>query len=527
MSVTNLAVEIDNLVAETKLIDGNLAKRLKNISEMIQGPQRGALAHVDFHALLDPQGIEERASLFYQKRPWWLAWLELGRNVLILAPIALTWFSLSQATTNYELAVRQDPTLTEEPFLLLWERGFDTLPSAQWSWLTFSHVALVDFLLLVALILMTIVIHLWRDVREDKAARRAAALRGRVEHVVWDLSKLLSTDVFNQDTTQAVLKVGQALSQFEVHAQELMNIMAGQAERLEKLEQHGQARLDKLSEFSTNLSQGATTLMSYGQDVRQVYTRLDSSVGRLAKEMEQVGQQQAGMVTSISQMSGSSAAAVDGLRETTKRLEAALFGLQNFTVSNTGNTKSITDAAHELGLLAQQLAASEQEMKTAIVQARNSNKSAADNLNTLAQSIGQIAAATNSVAARLDGMNGSLESLSRSNSEMAGALNGVLVRYDTVGAATDKAASDAKEMGKALKEALEILAYETKRLNSTVSSFDKGWATFLSNLQAQTGVVPQRPRRGLFWAGVGVAITTTIAVLIGVYLFVGPVWVFK
>jgi hypothetical protein len=106
----------------------------------------------------------------------------LLRNIFALFPLLMTWFSLSVATSVYHDEVLQHPNQVYQPFLVLWENGFDHR-----IWLTFSLVATIDSILFFSLICMTGAIH-WL---EHQSRSRAHQLAARVDRSVTALAGAL------------------------------------------------------------------------------------------------------------------------------------------------------------------------------------------------------------------------------------------------------------------------------------------------------------------------------------------------
>src|SRR5258707_3552932 len=74
-----------------------------------------------YAAALDPRSLAELITV--HRSPAW-AVLEVIRNALVFAPIAVTWFGLAAASGAYESLLRARPDLISRPFLLLWQGGF-------------------------------------------------------------------------------------------------------------------------------------------------------------------------------------------------------------------------------------------------------------------------------------------------------------------------------------------------------------------------------------------------------------------
>ena len=83
------------------------------------------------------------------------------RNLLALGPLLLTWWALSWASGQYQAQMYaalhpaaghpQDLVTADTPFLVLWEQGFGNGS----AFLTFSHTASLDAILLIAVIALT------------------------------------------------------------------------------------------------------------------------------------------------------------------------------------------------------------------------------------------------------------------------------------------------------------------------------------------------------------------------------------
>src|SRR5256885_11581720 len=100
---------------------------------------------------IDARGLAELLAGAHSR--FW-AVLEVLRNVLVFAPIAVTWFGLSLAAGAYADMLAARPDLVSQPFLLLWEQGFGgRIP------LNFSTLALVDASLIGVLIALSPPLH--------------------------------------------------------------------------------------------------------------------------------------------------------------------------------------------------------------------------------------------------------------------------------------------------------------------------------------------------------------------------------
>ena len=122
-----------------------------------------------YAAALDPRSLAELITV--HRSPAW-AVLEVVRNALVFAPIAVTWFGLATASAAYESLLKARPELISRPFLLLWQEGFNGVATV----LTFSTLAIIDASLIAMLIVLSLVIHVRADVR-DVSTRTRVLLR--------------------------------------------------------------------------------------------------------------------------------------------------------------------------------------------------------------------------------------------------------------------------------------------------------------------------------------------------------------
>ena len=97
--------------------------------------------------------------------------MTIVRNALVFLPVALTWYAISKATSAFAVYT-SDNTLGVVNFLDFWENGYGVLDK-QWS---LSHVATLDFQIILVIIILTIAITLIDKRIRDTRARFVAIL---------------------------------------------------------------------------------------------------------------------------------------------------------------------------------------------------------------------------------------------------------------------------------------------------------------------------------------------------------------
>lgn len=171
--------EVRNLADEARPYDSAVALLLDRLAEAVE--ERRLEEARAYSGGLEPRAIAE----ILVDRPFWI-WnvFEVARNVLIFAPIAVTWYGLATASTAYAELLTKDPTLVTQPFLLLWQESFRGVGAV----LSFSTLAMIDASLVGLLIVLSLAIHVRAELR-DAAARsrvllRESEIRGLVAHAV-------------------------------------------------------------------------------------------------------------------------------------------------------------------------------------------------------------------------------------------------------------------------------------------------------------------------------------------------------
>jgi hypothetical protein len=412
MSVSDLHTQVEALALELDEIDGDAAERLRDIRAMLEeGPQRRELAYLDARSVLDPQGIEERVII--HRRPGWINWVEWLRNVLVLFPIAFTWIGLSQASVNYSRLVDLKPELIYKPFLLLWENGFQELGSRHGP--TFSELALIDFLVLFVVIGLTVVVHRWRDVQENRVERHAADLRGQAEQVMWQLDRHLAVERSNQDINQAAQRVGEAVEHFQVHANELLDLMLAERRRLEGIATSREKEMTDLHLFAD----ATGNLLQYGQSVERVYDRLQASVDRFTDEIQRVGQQQELLIRSLDSADIGSHEMTEAVRTLRHGLAGAITELGNAASRSGDNVVAVTGAVNEMRDLASRLMEEDTALRKALLETREANREITKNLQVAATEIKDTTSVTQLAASTLRQAVSELTKLIQTNGDMA------------------------------------------------------------------------------------------------------------
>jgi len=135
---------------------------------------------------VDPRGL---AELLAGKHSRLWAILEVIRNVLVFAPIAVTWFGLSIAASAYAQLLGERPDLVSRPFLLLWQEGFEGR-----LLLNFSTLAITDASLIGVLIVLSLALHIRSEVRDAQVRTQALLKESEIRALLGHVSSLGALD---------------------------------------------------------------------------------------------------------------------------------------------------------------------------------------------------------------------------------------------------------------------------------------------------------------------------------------------
>ena len=100
--------------------------------------------------------------------------LTIIRNVLVFAPVALTWLAVSKATTAFAEFTKANSDAVVN-FLEFWQDGYGILAS-EW---TIGHVGLLDFYLIAAVIALTLITALMTDRHQREQRTHVAKLEDK------------------------------------------------------------------------------------------------------------------------------------------------------------------------------------------------------------------------------------------------------------------------------------------------------------------------------------------------------------
>lgn len=279
---------------------GPAARRLQSLNETLNtDPEWGKLANVNLYEAFDPAQIEKRTaeeSLRQYSTLW--SGFEWIRNVLVLVPITLTWFSFWLAARDYGALLKTNPELSGNSFLYLWEAGF--AGKAELPYLTFSQTALLAALFLLLILLLTVLVHFRKDFATTRATNDAARVRSAVEDAIWEIEKTLSGKrrsdteaAVVEDLRQAVIhfnsvtdRVGTAVARMDGGAREWIDLTKEVDLRLGMVVHQMRDEADGLRVFSGGLTGNVDKMFSNLELATQTSSALTSVIEKLSGSIQ-------------------------------------------------------------------------------------------------------------------------------------------------------------------------------------------------------------------------------------------------
>ena len=427
--ILQIKEEIDKFVANTREhhISDQLIDRLIQLKEDL--PDHPEIwIYTNFHAALNPEVFIKTARNSFRKTSkfWWLDGLDIARNVLILFPIMLTWLAVSNAAIAYASAVAEKPDLANMPLLALWQSDFDAKlqPFLGFISMRLSDVAMLDFILILLIIGLSGAVHYFRDHYQEKLEKAVMSLAEDLNALLWRLDRIFV--IFRKhrhedaeqramalliNIDQYVEKVNQqAIAQFQSIAQEEKRLME---QAKETQEQHYQKQLGLLNALGIEhqkairqTNEQVNTLISRQQAAfGEWVTRLQSVTDELTNCVQIINQKQGELTAALAdQQRNLFASAESHLNKIDQQQEAQLKQIANAQRSLEQQGEQLKKAANDLCEMAS-------TFRRGVDDAEGFVSSLNQSINSLGQSLANLADDTSEMNTAQNRMIDALQSL--------------------------------------------------------------------------------------------------------------------
>ena len=509
-----IAEEIGQLSAMVQEVEPRSSRRLRELATALTtetGRQRWS--DVDLRRAFNT----DRLALAYAVKreggyaPNSIEIADKVRNVLVLVPILLTWAALGEAATAYNRYITENPDQANQPFLLLWQRGFGGEASIFSP--TFSTVALIDAVVIIVIILLTFYAHGRREKQEDQISDSAAEFQADLDNALAEATVLLSTDKSSRPA-QLTDSVERLADTFSTNSQSLLNQLQVEHDRLDHLASRREKEFADFGVFASGMRAGAEEMHRLLVDLREVSNGLEHALQDLASEVSTSGDQQRTLLTAVASLERMTSSAIQSDQAVSRQISTAASRLAETADKAIGGAESAAqagraavDAVRGISALAGQVSESQQRVGDAL-------QTQSDASGTLAESLRASTSGAQSTARSLAEIGGELvrvrdefERLGTQSSQQSSALANLISQQadmtremaqvvrdiGSIGMSTAQRQREVNQDFQHLVQRLDGLANTLNRLVQQTPSTENLQQAFTGALRAELARSPSSP----------------------------------
>ncbi|MBN0045971.1 hypothetical protein JS756_18035 [Streptomyces actuosus] len=300
------------------------------------------------------------------------SYLEAALGALVFAPLMLTWYGLTRASSAYEALTGTNPQAAERPFLQLWQSGFEGHLTGAF---TFGHVALSATAAILVLFGLVLVHGLRRAAvtrREEAAGRDAGRLTADLvssltrAQLVLNRHRLSSPQRFAAELTQAAGTLTE-LGNKAVRVHRDLTAAAGVVDAAVQAAEHRLAGVDgavrpledAAARIETAVSENGVRLGAALDDVRGAHGEVRAAVevagDRVEESVTVLAAAQRAYTTGIEVAADVVSQLVGSVGDITDRTGDAVRESQRAARELAAQTDALRDAAESFARLAQEL----------------------------------------------------------------------------------------------------------------------------------------------------------------------------
>jgi methyl-accepting chemotaxis protein len=505
-SAGNVASEIQGIAGSLSEVDPRSSSRLRDLGNALTSETaRARWSDVDLRRAFNTDRLAHayavRREGGYAPRRVEVA--DKIRNVLVLVPILLTWAALAEASRAYNRYIQDHPDQADTPFLLLWQRGFGG-ESGIFS-PTFSTVAIVDAVVIVAMIILTFYTHGRREAQEDLIAETAAEFQSEFDNVLAEAGVILAGDRTNRPA-QLADSVERLADRFDRGSQELLTQLQVEHDRLEQLATRREKEFADFARFATGMRAGAEEMHRLLVDLRQVSSGLETALEDLASEVSGAGDQQRSLLTAVTNLERMTSSAIQSDQSVNRQIAMAANNLAETADKAIGGAEQAAqagriaaDAVRGLGQIAHQIAESQERIDQLVAgdmeatgrlsEALRTNSAGAESttraLNDVGQGLSRIRAEFERLGSQTGQHVSNLGALLEAQEAIARDISNVVKELGSVGLTTAQRQREANQDMQHLVQRLDGLANTLNRMIQNAPSTENLQQAFASALRAE------------------------------------------
>jgi hypothetical protein len=468
-----LADELNGLAASLETIDARSTERLRDLAASLS-TEEGRLrwADVDLRRAFNSEYL---AHFYAVKReggyaPRSVAIADRIRNMLVLLPILLTWFALWEATRAYRSYIDLHPEQIDQPFLLLWQRGFGGHSS--FFSMAFSTVAIVDAMIIGVIILLTFYSHGRREAQEERIDRTAQKFQADVDNILAEATVALAPDRAGRPAMLA-RSVERLAERFEYNSQELIGRLQVEHDRLESISNRREKEFADFGVFANGMRAGAEETHRLLIELRQVSTALQNALEDLTSEVGVSGDQNRSLLAAVTSLERLVATGIQSDHGVTRRLAEAAEALAASSERSLAGAEAAaqagriaTDAVRGIAEIGQNLATSQNRVEHAIASESEANTRLAEALRSGMSGVAASARTLSDVQVGLSSIRDEFQSISQSNQLFAEGLSRMFTEQTSIAAEIGRVARSMGNGGQNQQAMNDELSSLVRRLDA-------------------------------------------------------------
>lgn len=437
--VPEVADQIDGIAASLAEVDQRSARRLRDLANSLTSPAgRQRWSDVDLSRAFNTDRLSHSYALRREGgyAPNSIEIADKTRNVLVLVPILLTWAALGEAAAAYRRYIDNNPDQSDQPFLLLWQRGFGG--ESRWWSPDFSTVALIDAVVIIAIILLTFYAHGRREKQEDNIADTAAGFQAEFDNALAEATVLLATDRSSRPA-QLADNVERLAESFESGSQNLLTQLQIEHDRLEHAASRREKEIADFGVFASGMRSGAEEMHRLLIDLRDVSSGLERALEDLASEVTATSNQHRSLLTAVSNLEKLTSTSIQSDQAATRQLSSASARLAETAEKAIAGAESAAqagriagDAVAGISALARDVAASQSAIRDTLSGHQNANASLATALESNSSGVQSVARTLADIGNGLNQLRDDLERIGSQNNQHVVAMTELLNQQSAV-----------------------------------------------------------------------------------------------
>lgn len=348
-----VARQIDDIAQLLADVDARSADRLDELANAVSNANgRQRWSDVDLRRAFNTDRLAHAYAVKHEGgyAPKAVEIADKLRNVLVLVPILLTWWALGAAVSNWADFEEANPD-SGMSFLVAWEQGFGGL--SHWWEPSLSHVAFVDAVLILAIIVLTFYAHGRAEAQEDKIADTASLFQAEMDNALAEASVLLATDRSSRPVRLADA-VERMADSFEESSAAMLNQLQVEHDRMELMATRREREVNDFGTFATGMRAGAEEMQRVLANLRDVAKGLEVSINDMTGDSAKSAEQQRALLLAVNNLERLTSSAIQNDQAATRQLSA--------TAARLGETAEKTisgaESASAAGRLAMEAVAS-------------------------------------------------------------------------------------------------------------------------------------------------------------------------